>query len=295
MEIQEMSKLYAFGCSYTNFKYPTYFDFLSPYFNESFNFGKPGCGNRAIFNTVVNHIDEIKKNDVVIVQWSSLLREDRIFYNNKWDAGGIITNTMNYNEEWIKKYFNPVQQATELYSYIKTLFPLLKTKTDNFLWCHMFEPWVSNFMGEPSTIDDVLLQKYDNLNNTKLLEKIRDISERSSEYIGGIENYLMSNNLRGEMMYNFDLSLNDVVFDDHPTPRLHYKVSTYIKKNIKLDIINNFELDMRLNENSLMWDKYVLDPIKITETERIFIKNHQRNIEYATDNVITWPKNIKYE
>jgi hypothetical protein len=52
---------------------------------------------------------------------------------------------------------------------------------------------------------------------------------------------------------------------------------------------------MRLNENSLMWDKYVLDPIKITETERIFIKNHQRNIEYATDNVITWPKNIKYE
>ena len=104
-----MSKLYAFGCSYTNFKYPTYFDFLSPYFNESFNFGKPGCGNRAIFNTVVNHIDEIKKNDVVIVQWSSLLREDRIFYNNKWDAGGIITNTMNYNEEWIKKYFNPKQ------------------------------------------------------------------------------------------------------------------------------------------------------------------------------------------
>jgi hypothetical protein len=159
----------------------------------------------------------------------------------------------------------------------------------------MFEPWVSNFMGEPSTIDDVLLQKYDNLNNTKLLEKIRDISERSSEYIGGIENYLISNNLRGEMMYNFDLSLNNVVFDDHPTPRSHYKVSTYMKKNIKLDIINNFELDMRLNKNSLMWDEYVLDSMKISETERLFIKNHQRNIEYATDNVITWPKNIKYE
>jgi hypothetical protein len=200
-----MGNLHTFGCSYTWFRYPTYADYLAPYFDKHYNLGQPGGGNRGIFNKIVKHIieDKIKYGDTVIIQWSSLIREDRIF-NERWIAGGTITNSQYYDKEWIEKYYTPEQQTLELISYITTILPLLRSKTNNIKWFYMLEPWFSDFLGEPNTIPQELTQKLESLKRTNILKKLEEISLSDSDHIESIESYLINNNIRGGDIYVFD-------------------------------------------------------------------------------------------
>ena len=85
-----MNKLHTFGCSYTqdfnDNKIDTYIDYrnfrggtfpltwpeiLSNKLNLGLkNYGRGGGGNNLIFQTLCNNINEIKKDDVVIIQWT---------------------------------------------------------------------------------------------------------------------------------------------------------------------------------------------------------------------------------
>jgi hypothetical protein len=73
-----MSRLFVFGCSFTNYEWPTWADLLGLEFEEYQNWGLPGIGNRAIAERLAEcHArNNISKDDVVIVQWSSHTRHD---------------------------------------------------------------------------------------------------------------------------------------------------------------------------------------------------------------------------
>lgn len=288
-----MPNLFTFGCSYTKFRYPTYSDFLSPYFDNHFNLGMPGSGNRAIFNTVVENIDNITEDDFVLIQWSSLLREDRIFENNEWRGGGIITNTPYYNDEWVSKYFNPIQQAKELISYLTTLIPLIERKTKNFKWFYMFEPWESDLMGEPSEIPNILQEKYKLLKNTDLLNSLERISIRNQNFLGSIESFL-SNNSKRDLIYNFDTVSQKVVYDDHPCPYDHYIFSKHIIKFFESKIFKNSIVDEKNQELAIQWKSFVNDAEKMDKTEKHFFEKNNTFIDYRINNsTIKWPR--KYE
>ena len=47
-----MAKLWISGCSYTNFEWPTYADWLAPGWDEFENLGAGGAGNRFIFQRI---------------------------------------------------------------------------------------------------------------------------------------------------------------------------------------------------------------------------------------------------
>jgi hypothetical protein len=83
-------RFFAFGCSYTRYSWPTWADIIGqPYRNEYFNYGQAGAGNVFIFNMLMqaDQYHKINKNDLVIIQWSSTLREDR-YVNNNWVTKG---------------------------------------------------------------------------------------------------------------------------------------------------------------------------------------------------------------
>lgn len=287
-----MPNLFTFGCSYTKFKYPTYSDFLSPYFDNHFNFGIPGIGNRGIFNTVVENVDYITEDDFVIIQWSSLLREDRIFENNEWKAGGVITNTPYYDEDWVSKYFNPIQQTKELISYLKTLIPLIESKTKNFRWFYMLEPWESNLMGEPSEIHSIIEEKYKLLDNTNLLDYLKKISIQNSNFLGSIESFLP--NSPRKPIFNFDSDSQTIIYDGHPCPSDHYSFSMHIIKSFELEIFDNFIVNEKNKEVANKWKLYVHDEEKMLETEKNFFEKNSKVIDYRTNNSsIKWP--TKYE
>lgn len=111
-------RLFTFGCSYTNYAWPTYSNFLSIKYEEYFNWGFPGLGNRGIAERVAECCvrENINKDDLVIVQWSSHIRND--WYNidpnlpnnrGGWRTRGSIFNYLNlgkiYDRKWVDTFW----------------------------------------------------------------------------------------------------------------------------------------------------------------------------------------------
>lgn len=101
----ENKRFFAYGCSYTNYNWPTWADLLGRQYSEYFNYGQPGAGNQFIFNAVMESDErhKITKDDLVIVQWSGSSRED-IYQNGKWITSGGVGNY--YTAEELKKFFD---------------------------------------------------------------------------------------------------------------------------------------------------------------------------------------------
>lgn len=69
-------RFFAFGCSFTNYFYPTWADFVGYNFDEFYNFGNPGLSNKTIGERLVE-VDSnfaFNENDTVIISLSGLGR-----------------------------------------------------------------------------------------------------------------------------------------------------------------------------------------------------------------------------
>lgn len=104
-----MSRLFAFGCSFTNYRWPTWADILARGFDYSENWGQNGAGNHFIFNSLIECINSnsISKNDTVIIMWSSIGREDRWVNGKGWITPGSIYNQNDYDDNFVKKWACP--------------------------------------------------------------------------------------------------------------------------------------------------------------------------------------------
>ena len=111
-----MKRLFTFGCSYTAYCWPSYSNFLQLEFDEYENWGFSGIGNRAIAERVAECHARYKftPDDVVIVQWSSHIRND--FYSLEslpdrspgWKTYGSIFSYLNadlYDAKWVNTFF----------------------------------------------------------------------------------------------------------------------------------------------------------------------------------------------
>jgi hypothetical protein len=118
-------RLFAFGCSFTNYHWPTWADILAqdiPYYE---NWGCGGAGNLYIFNAIMEAHNKhtFTKDDLIVVMWSNKNREDR-YVNKQWlvTPGSNLEKT--YGAEWIKKFYDDrgcmirdlaIIQATQLF------------------------------------------------------------------------------------------------------------------------------------------------------------------------------------
>lgn len=111
-----MKRIFTFGCSYTSYSWPTWANFLELEFDELYNYGLSGIGNQAIAERVseANTRHQFTKDDIVIVQWSSHLRNDWWHQESMpnrtrgWKTYGSIFNYHNkklYDQEWIDTFF----------------------------------------------------------------------------------------------------------------------------------------------------------------------------------------------
>ena len=102
-----MSRLFAFGCSFTNYHWSTWADCLAPEFDSFENWGQAGAGNHYIFNSVIeaNQRHKFGAGDTVIVCWTNWYREVR-YFRNKWVALGSMAYGQIYVKEFIDKFIN---------------------------------------------------------------------------------------------------------------------------------------------------------------------------------------------
>ena len=97
-----MSRLFAFGCSFTNYRWSTWADILAPQYGEYQNWGQAGAGNHYIFNSVMEADQRYQfgNGDTVIICWTNVMREDR-YIKNRWiTLGNIMTSNM-FTKEFV--------------------------------------------------------------------------------------------------------------------------------------------------------------------------------------------------
>ncbi len=103
------NRLFTFGCSFTNFFWPTWADILGREFKVFENWGANGAGNCfQLYSLMECHKhNQITKNDTVIIMWSSIDREDR-WINGKWQLeGGVYNNQEPYTGDYVEKFADP--------------------------------------------------------------------------------------------------------------------------------------------------------------------------------------------
>ncbi len=285
-----MNNLYTFGCSFTNFCYPTYADYLAPYYKTHYNLGFPGSGNKAIFHKIsyLIHKGIISEGDTVTIQWSALAREDKLLNDGEWVGGGLITNTPIFNENYVNEFFSVKQKAYELLSFISTILPTIRSKNIKVKWFYMLEPWFSDMLGEPGAVPDILVDQYVETFKSGIIDEIKSLCD--SDFIGSIESFSIDNgylNFRNKPTFYFE-NENKIHQDDHPPQYIHYLFSKYLLKNLNIEVNDNDEF---LYNNSLEWTDYITNKDLVYESELNFLKNKKEKIKYFKNQhpILKWP------
>lgn len=134
-------RLFAFGCSFTNHKWPTWADILGLELNiPVHNFGSGGAGNQFIFNKLMsadNH-QRFTSDDLIIICWTNLAREDR-YVNGQWLTPGNIFTQGEYDRSFVKKYADIVGYAIRDFATIKAAWEFLQSRSCQFHMLKMID------------------------------------------------------------------------------------------------------------------------------------------------------------
>jgi len=128
-----MSRLFTFGCSFTNYRWSTWADCLAPEFDYFENWGQSGGGNLYIFNSLMeaDQRHNFSIGDTVIVCWTNVMREDR-YIIDRWQTLGNISTTPLYNPEYVKSHIDERGCLIRDVAMIKSVKFLLASK--NLTW-----------------------------------------------------------------------------------------------------------------------------------------------------------------
>lgn len=120
-----MQRLFTFGCSFTNWCWPTWADIVSQDYDYYENWGLGGAGNKLIHASLVECIqrNNITADDTVIIMWSSQAREDR-FLNGEWFRQGSVYNS-EYPEEFVENFTDLTGYLIDTVTYIQSTHHIL--------------------------------------------------------------------------------------------------------------------------------------------------------------------------
>jgi len=100
------NRIFTFGCSYTNYSWPTWADIIAKDLSiEYYNYGLAGLGNVGIATRILQAdiTHKFTKKDLVLILWSGWTREDR--YDNQWKVAGNVYNNPFYDKKFLKKHW----------------------------------------------------------------------------------------------------------------------------------------------------------------------------------------------
>jgi hypothetical protein len=126
-----MSRLFAFGCSFTNYRWSTWADCLAPEFDSFENWGQAGGGNHYIFNSVMeaDQRHHFGAGDTVIVCWTSFTRDDR-YVDGRWHTLGNMFACPIYNVEYLKTHVDERGYLMRDLAFMKAVKTLLQARPE---------------------------------------------------------------------------------------------------------------------------------------------------------------------
>ena len=105
IDFKKYKRFFSFGCSMTQYYWPTWADIIGQEIPEFYNYGRSGAGNLFIASQIAeaHHRHKFCDTDLIICMWSSITREDR-YLNNSWQTPGNIYTQNFYSNEFVEKY-----------------------------------------------------------------------------------------------------------------------------------------------------------------------------------------------
>lgn len=247
--IKKSGRLFTFGCSFTNYFWPTWADFIGGTFSHYENWGRGGAGNYYITSMVYecNEINKFTSDDTVIVMFSS---SDRFDYINENEIdfvtrGGVYaeSNIPIFGEHFLQNIWSNEFGLYNSWLMMLSTIELLKNTKCKYKIISAFDL----SLGEGAQF---------NLNFTKRIkkcyEKITEIMKEKS-----LRNFVQNNYKETQLYTFYDYR------DGHPTITMHHD---YIKSILPEFYNDNMEI-MRRD-----WENYLIDFIGKDKTRMNFME-----------------------
>jgi len=162
-------RFFAFGCSFTMYHWVTWADIVAYSYPDAkyFNFGVNGGGNQQILSRIMeaDQLYKFTKDDLIIVQWTNVAREDR-YLDGHWATGGNVYSNSLFDEQFIKKYCNNTHFLLRDLAAIKSVNAFLKG-----IGCTYF----NLSMVDINTINQYENTKVKDIEQTNLFETYKDV------------------------------------------------------------------------------------------------------------------------
>jgi len=282
-----MSRLFAFGCSFTQYAWPTWADFLGLEFEQFENWGYPGIGNRAIAERIAqcHAINKFTSDDTVIVQWSSYLRNDyhtgrrRLNYMKKdplawqggWKTGGSIFNYINqpvYDQKWIAQFFDGQSFFMHTLNNIVASQGLLKSTGCKWLMTSLSElsklgnDIPNDSYGDALTLEDPNYTVWNDPEYEKFSFYKKAIwDDYSDHWLEPIGPYVWGRTTEG---WSFESEDGTLVKDIHPSPRQHISyVNNVISHKLNVPVDNAKYADLLTLTDNIKTSNKKLDAFEV--------------------------------
>lgn len=210
-------RLFTFGCSFTQYFWPTWADVLANELKIPFhNYGRCGAGNPYIFNKILqaDNFFNFDQDDLVMVAWTNVCREDR-FVKGAWHSPGNIYNQTVYEKSYVDKWADPAGYAVRDFALIKAASVFLESKQCQTQMMKMLDFEITDqFMTVDGTVEDKLVESY-----SPWLSKIHD----------SFYDVLWGNNLAKKLKQD-QLEIGDFARDHHPNVIEHM---SYLQKTFQ--------------------------------------------------------------
>lgn len=133
-----MKRLFAFGCSFTNYRWSTWADCLAPEFDYFENWGQSGAGNEFVFNSIMecDQRNKFTADDTVIVCWTTVTREDR-YVQGRWHTLGNMFTCPIYNKDYLSTHIDEHGLLIKTLAYIKAVKTLLESRNTQWRFLAM--------------------------------------------------------------------------------------------------------------------------------------------------------------
>jgi len=283
--MKKYDRIFAFGCSFTNYHWATWADIIAYSYPEAryYNMGLSGAGNELIYNRVMEADARYNftKNDLVIVQWSGVMRESR-WVNNEtkpnggWTHGGnVMLDRVYFDDKFVEKYVTMEGFHLRDLALVKAVNVLLDLKQpEHYNIAMVGIKYEQNFgdYASPELVKqlkpnynmiDILMQKYQ-----KTVKEIRpSFYDHILEPKRAIEPWH-----RPHVCTQREGIVN---YDWHPTPYEHF---TYLR-----DILPEVALAPDCDEVAQAEDKYVYDRFTVPADKIVKLRPGRFNLGKCTD------------
>jgi hypothetical protein len=250
-QFKTSGRLYTFGCSMTQYHWPTWADIVGTCWNEFENWGRPGAGNQYIFNSVIecDARNNFNSNDTVLIMWSSISRIDYYQFN----AWGNLHSK--YPDKNNSDYPVCCPEGYEIlsFAYMRAIEEFLKSKKVTFkmLSWHPYKSSSDAYKLYSSTIKSIDVLSFDRKQKVVLSNEanvlIKELYDRlygpdwpsldniqNNSYSTTPEIQVEINEFLELLKQDKRLNILNKEWDSHPTSLAHLKTTQQTFKNLTI-------------------------------------------------------------